>query len=255
MLEQSFKWEGRTLYLIAVGCPLFAIHPIAGLAMAAVIVILVIVMDTAFSVLVTMLFVYPINEILEILKEGEGSAQRAAEYKRLQKTMWHTLFGSTLAVVSSTVLYVNMVLCFTVPGPFFSIPWLHIFVFGVNLDSIFNDIGMWFVSGMFEEVYVYLIRAGTSSQKKSYPSPHRSVAPMYDCPPAAGRVNGDDVFSSEDLVVKRGGNENSLEQAAAASVPPIAIPSLRILSDSLENTSSVSSGNSSSMQATSQFMA
>jgi hypothetical protein len=148
-LENSFKWEARILYIVIVGVPLTMIHPLAGLALAAVAFLFVIVMDAAFSILVTILFLRPISEVL---KNGRGVAQQSQGYRHMQKTKWHTLIGSTLAVVSSTALYINAILCFTIQGPFWKAPWLNIFVFGMNFDSILNDVGMLVVSGMLKDM-------------------------------------------------------------------------------------------------------
>jgi hypothetical protein len=109
--------------------------------MGALIAVLVVFMDTTFSVVVTMLFVLLINRVLQ-------QDQVTVGHRRMQKTKMHTFLGSTLAVASSTVLYVVVALNFIVKGPFWSIPWLNVFVFGMNLDSIFNDIGMLLVSDM-----------------------------------------------------------------------------------------------------------
>jgi hypothetical protein len=148
-LEDSFKWEVRILYVGAVGCLMYMIHPLAGLALGAGGFLFVIVMDTAFSVLVTIIFLRPISEVLKI---GRDAASQSQGYRRMQKRKWHTLIGSTLAVVSSTVLYINAILCFTIQGPFWEVPWLNIFVFGMNVDSILNDVGMLIVSGMINNV-------------------------------------------------------------------------------------------------------
>jgi hypothetical protein len=149
-LEISFKWEARILYIVAVACPLVMIHRLAGLAIAAVGVLFEIVMDTTFSVLVTLLFLRPISEAL---KNGNLPAVRQSQgYRRMQKTKWHTLIGSTLAVVSTTVVYINCILLFTIQGPFWEVPWLNVFVFGISMDSILNDIGMGIASGMLKDV-------------------------------------------------------------------------------------------------------
>jgi hypothetical protein len=90
--------------------------------------------------------------ITRILGKGVGIGNQSRGYKRMQLTKWHTLVGTSIAVISSTVLYINAILCFTIGGRFWSNPWLHIMVFGINLDSILNDIAMVFVSGVLKNL-------------------------------------------------------------------------------------------------------
>jgi hypothetical protein len=106
--------------------------------------------DTTFSIFVTALFLRP---IYKVLREGDGVARLSAGYKSLQKTKWMTLSGACLAVFSSSVLYINLLLFFTLgaPGkPFYTNPYLNIFVFGLNLDSVLNDVGMLLACGVLK---------------------------------------------------------------------------------------------------------
>ena len=77
-------------------------------------------------------------------------------YRNMQKRKWMTLIGSTIAVASSTVAYVNAILCFTsgssADSVFWANPWLNVLVFGSNLDSILNDVGMFIASGFINSV-------------------------------------------------------------------------------------------------------
>ena len=76
-------------------------------------------------------------------------ANASEGYKSLQKTKWLTLAGCTLAVGSSTLMYLNVLLYFTIKeGSFASNPWLNPLVFAISLDSILNDVGMLLVSGV-----------------------------------------------------------------------------------------------------------
>jgi hypothetical protein len=104
--------------------------------------------DTSFSVLVTRLFIVPIAKVLE---EGDGVTNQSESYKHMQQTKWHTLVGSTLVVVSSTLLYINAVCCIVIG---WSSAWLNILVFGINLDSILNDIGMVILSGVLKNASI-----------------------------------------------------------------------------------------------------
>ena len=70
----------------------------------------------------------------------------------MQKSKWLTLIGCALAVGSSTLMYFNYLLWIGVQGPFASNPWLNPFVFFMPLDSILNDVGMFFVCGVLKTV-------------------------------------------------------------------------------------------------------
>ena len=110
------------------------------------------VQDTAFSAIATALFLRP---IYKVLREGGGAVQHSAGYKSLLKTKWMTLLGASLTVVSSTALYINVGLFFILGGggkPFYANPHLNIFVFGMNLGSVVNDIGMFLVCGVLKKV-------------------------------------------------------------------------------------------------------
>jgi hypothetical protein len=80
---------------------------------------------------------------------------RSAGQISLEKTKWLTLAGTSLSVISSTGLYIN-VLLFMVLGdlgkPFWANPYLNIFVFGINLDSVLNDVGMLLACGVLKKI-------------------------------------------------------------------------------------------------------
>jgi hypothetical protein len=111
--------------------------------------------DTSFSCVVTALFLRPILKIL-----GEVGNTRSAGQISLEKTKWLTLVGTSLAVVSSTVFYINSGL-YMVLGtdghPFFANPYLNILVFGINLDSVLNDVGMLVACGVLKKVKYELV--------------------------------------------------------------------------------------------------
>jgi hypothetical protein len=102
----------------------------------------------------TGIFLRPIFRVLGEVREVRSAGQISLE-KRLEKTKWMTLAGASLAVVSSTAVYINFGL-FAALGankrPFYANPYLNVIVFGFNLDSVLNDIGMLFVCGVFETV-------------------------------------------------------------------------------------------------------
>jgi hypothetical protein len=91
----------------------------------------------------------------------------------LEKTKWLTLSGSSLAVLSSTAFYINGGLYFLLGGlgtPFWANPYLHIFVFGVNLDSVLNDFGMLLACGVAKKITFEAVttRFSTAIASKPY---------------------------------------------------------------------------------------
>jgi hypothetical protein len=69
------------------------------------------------------------------------------------KTKWLTLSGACLAVLSSTALYINVMLMFMSGSSlWWSSPYLNIFVSGMNLDSVLNDIGMLLACGVIKKI-------------------------------------------------------------------------------------------------------
>jgi hypothetical protein len=58
---------------------------------------------------------------------------------------WLALLGASPAVLSSAALYINCGLWVVLGGlgkPFRANPYLNPFVFGFNLNSVLNDVGM-----------------------------------------------------------------------------------------------------------------
>jgi hypothetical protein len=106
--------------------------------------------DTTFSAVVTVLFLRPIYKVLVPLSEGGVGIQRSAGYKSMMKTKWLTLSGASLAVLSSTALYINVFLALMLGGTWYSSPYSNFFVFGMNLDSMLNDLGMLLVCGVLK---------------------------------------------------------------------------------------------------------
>jgi hypothetical protein len=91
----------------------------------------------------------PVREF--IAKNKHVETQNAAR-RELKRTMFSTLVGSSLTVVSSSLLYINILLWVLVKGPFGLVWLLNPLVFGVNIDSVLNDIGMLVLSGTAKEV-------------------------------------------------------------------------------------------------------
>jgi hypothetical protein len=90
------------------------------------------------------------------------------------KTKWLTLSGASLAVLSSTALYINVLLAFMSGNSlWWSNPYLNIYVFGTNLDSVLNDLGMLLACGVLKT-------ASCAALTK-----HFSTAAKYTVAPAA----------------------------------------------------------------------
>jgi len=149
----SLSWEIRVcFFLFVVAAPTWMLFEEAGLWIAGFGMVVVIVIDAYMSVVITKLFVRPISKVLA---EGSGVANDSEGYKSMLQSKWLTLVGSTLIVASSTVLYVRMILQFTWgghDGELWRNRWLNVFVFGVNVNSTLNTIGMIFVCGVLKKL-------------------------------------------------------------------------------------------------------
>jgi hypothetical protein len=149
-LEGSFKWELRTLYLGPLVVAAFLLFSKEAATIVGVLLVFpLIVMDGAFSIVVTMIFVRPLYRLLRM---GSMAADQSQGYYDIQKTMCMTLFGSSLAVFSSTALYINVVLHFYQQDTNVTNHWQLPLVFGPNADSILNDVGMLFVCGVLKNI-------------------------------------------------------------------------------------------------------
>jgi hypothetical protein len=114
-LETYVNQEHLTLYFVVLGavaliaCDCSQDPDSAGFKFLEYTVLTCFVMDTYFSVFVTSLFLRPISNILT---EGHTASRHTKGFKLLQKTKYYTLFGSSLAVISSSMLYVLLLLFF-----------------------------------------------------------------------------------------------------------------------------------------------
>jgi hypothetical protein len=109
-----------------------------------------------------MIFVAPLIRSENI---ASTAVRQSAGYTQMQRTKRLALGGTMLAVTSSSLLYLNAVLqlLWDVKGSIFTrSPWLNVFVFGVSLDSILNDIGMIIAS----EALLHLGTATRAARKK-----------------------------------------------------------------------------------------
>jgi hypothetical protein len=101
----------------------------------------------------------------------------------MNKTKWLTLAGSTIAVASSTALYINMFLfCIESEGTFvWANPWTNVFVFGANVDSILNDIGVALVCGVMKRMSLEGVSSKGASEWLS--SKRRTMAAVVPAEP------------------------------------------------------------------------
>jgi hypothetical protein len=110
-----------------------------------------------------MLFVRPMYKMALLA----GVADQSMGYQSMRQTVWMSLLGTTLAVVSSTALYgsalytgLNACLTLYVVGEeghhyrAVANPYLNPFVFGINLNSVCNGLGVLLVCGILKKVYV-----------------------------------------------------------------------------------------------------
>ena len=143
-------------------------------------VCLAFVQDTTFSALqVTALFLRPIYKVLDLDPVHGGTTVASAEQKNLVKLKWLTLAGTSPAVVSSTALHVNVILFMALSGrgkPFYSNPYLNVSVFGINMDSTLNNLGMLLVCGVTKKISCVFPGIGTTG--------HHPVAVEPEDPPS-----------------------------------------------------------------------
>jgi hypothetical protein len=212
-MEKFFKWEAYSLVFVVFAAPMNFIYPPAAVALGFLCVLVIVVMDTTFSVLITLVFLRPITEVLNMNERNDDARQGDGE-RILQKTKWLTLIGSTLAVSSSTVLYVHMGLSLIVGNQFASNPWLNVLVFGINADSILNDIGMLCVCGAIQISFLAPI-----SPPRVFPVVQRKriKPPSSDAPQSSG-------FQNKPKIGTNGSADGSLlcsseEKSKTSSVP------------------------------------
>jgi hypothetical protein len=129
--------------------------------------------DASFSCVVTALFLRP---IFEVLGQVGQKNRRSVGQLSLEKTKWLTLAGSSLAVVSSTALYINgglWVVLGDYGQPFYANPYLHVMVFGINLDSVVNDVGMLLACGVLKKITYESVQGAVQKCMSTF----RMVAP------------------------------------------------------------------------------
>ncbi len=124
----------------------------SAIAVATVLVTIVLITDTIFSVIVTFIFLKP---ILDVLQAARGTVYTEAK-GRLERTKRWNFAGLLLTVVSSTALYLHAFVYFVLMvlhrysllnSSVFGNP----FAFGVLLVSMLNVLGMILLCGMFKD--------------------------------------------------------------------------------------------------------
>jgi hypothetical protein len=149
-LQTSFIWELRLIVLAGSTIVVYFINERVSFIMGAITTFFIMLADTVFSVVVTSMFIKPLQKVLK-LTEGNIDASRS---KGLQRTKWLNLLGVVVSVGSSTLLYCNIIVILTMTfnreyyllaSPFGN-PW----VFGISMDSILNNVGMIVLCGILK---------------------------------------------------------------------------------------------------------
>ena len=141
-MGKMFKWEVRVLYLAPPALVLYSFARNVAQIVFALLAMGVLITDGAFTVVVTAAFLRP---ILETLRSGdthrenfidEGAAPRSDAVKLILRTKWMTLTGVAVAVASSSILYINFILSFTIRDTIAPNPWLNPVVFMVKTSEL-----------------------------------------------------------------------------------------------------------------------
>ena len=104
------------------------------------------------------MFIKPIVEAIKVrvqVRASEPEQSNDARTRMLKQARWRNFFGVFIVVVSSTVLYLNLIV-FYMSGFFDSqhslkfSTWGNPFSFGMSLDSLLNTLGMVLLCGIGE---------------------------------------------------------------------------------------------------------
>jgi len=174
VLEWSFVWEVRTLYLVPVGVPLFLTYQSLALIVVGVGAALLIFLDSVVSLLLTLIFLSP---IIRSMRDANAS-HRGIGYIHMQRTKWLSLGGAVITVLSSSLLYIIVILYISSldsPSVYVMKPWLNIYVFPINADSILNDLGMMILSGMARRIFLEIACSKKISTTHVNPAPRNQT--------------------------------------------------------------------------------
>ena len=158
-VEAMFRFELRVVYL----SPLLVFFMVIGLRLlaqlaAGLFALSVFLLDLIVSVMLTRAFLQPIVDVLGVVENQAA--------KDLRRTMYLVVVGSSIAVFSSSILYVNAIFFFAFKESCSKSVWLNILVFGINVDSILNDVGLLLVCGVFKHWSVQLPKFHFDPQSK-----------------------------------------------------------------------------------------
>jgi WD40 repeat protein len=168
-LKAGFKWEARIIYLVPLIIVSFSIARTVGLITVGIGGLVVFACDTYFSIGITMTFLHPITKTISLAQGGVYSQAHEQAFQHLEELQYTTLAGVSLAVFSSTLLYISFLVRLGVGGIFITSPWLQPSVFGVNLDSVLNDIGMLLCSGTLKEITDAVLKRCTAGVQRIQP--------------------------------------------------------------------------------------
>jgi hypothetical protein len=237
-LEVSFKWEVRTLWTVPIGVVVFFINRPAGHIFGALGALSTLVMDTLFSVIVIATFLRPINKVLHRnqhpppspssfsplphdqvpdVEDGANkhdaarpdaarpdAARSDAALRMVESAKWATLAGTSIAVLSSSLLYLNGLLLMVFPVTFGQSALLNPLTCMVSADSVLNGFGVLLVSGLL-----------TPSCRKSSSIYHYSSSSDAHHPqtPSVASI----VLASVPVPVPSEGSHSSSEEKGVAS--------------------------------------
>jgi hypothetical protein len=145
VLAVAYKWEVRTLWLAPIGVVAYTVYRPAGALIASVSAVGILSLDSVITVITTVIFLRP---VLFALAHVSDDRRHTTGFKSMQQTKFMTLVGSSVATLSSTVLYINVILMLVISGKFSENALLNPLVFMANVDCILNCIGMLLVSGV-----------------------------------------------------------------------------------------------------------
>jgi hypothetical protein len=140
-MESALNWELRVVLIVPIAVVAYlAGHVDIASMISALGVCLVILFDSTFSVSLTLAFLVPMWKVLR-KQRHESNVQN-----QLQIAAQLTLFGSSLALFSSTTFYLTGFGFYVLYEKWSQSIWLNAYVFGGNVDSILCDIGLLVVS-------------------------------------------------------------------------------------------------------------
>jgi hypothetical protein len=132
-----------------------------------------------------MLFVRPIYKIL-VGGAGLAAVERSAGYQSMRQSIWLSLSGAVLMLLSSIAVHSNSLYfvygLYVGPGhPALSNPYLNIDVFGIIVSSICNDVGMLLVCGVWKKLKVKVwVSRIWNSRGLVVVEPTANVVPVFE---------------------------------------------------------------------------